>query len=181
MLNATQSNTKKMVTLSMLSAISVILVMLIRLPWPGAVFLEYDFADVPILIATLMYGPYAGFLVTFVVSVIQGVTVSASSGIIGIIMHILATGFYVLISGFIYKRANNTKGLAVALLFGAMVSTLTMLLWNVWFTPIFMGVPAKAVVNMLVPVMLPFNLIKTVANGVIAGFSYVFLKKVNVF
>ncbi|MBR4892518.1 MAG: ECF transporter S component [Clostridia bacterium] len=180
MLNARQLNTKKMVTLSMLSAISVILVMLIRLPWPGAVFLEYDFADVPILIATLIYGPCAGVLVTLVVSVIQGITVSASSGIIGIIMHILATGFYVLISGFIYRRVRNIRGLAVALIFGAMVSTLIMLLWNVWFTPIFMGVPAKAVVNMLVPVMLPFNLIKTMANGVIVFVLYMLLRKLRI-
>ncbi len=171
-------NTKKMVTLAMLSALSVILVMLIRIPWPGAPFLEYDPADVPILITTLMYGPSAGLIVTVAVSLIQGLTVSSGSGIIGIIMHILATGFYVLFSGVIYKKARNTKGMIIALSFGALVSTLIMLLWNVWFTPIFLGTPAEAVVKMLVPVILPFNLVKTVSNGVFAFLLYSVLGRI---
>ena len=171
-------NTKKMVTLAMLSALSVILVMLIRIPWPGAPFLEYDPADVPILITTLMYGPSAGLIVTAAVSLMQGLTVSAGSGIIGIIMHILATGFYVVFSGFIYKKSRNTKGMILALIFGALVSTLIMLLWNVWFTPIFLGTPTEAVLQMLIPVILPFNLIKTVANGIFAGLLYSVLSKI---
>ena len=171
-------NTKKMVTLAMLSAMSVVLVMLIRVPWPGAPFLEYDPADVPILITTLMYGPAAGLIVTIVVSVIQGLTVSASSGIIGIIMHILATGFYVFFSGVIYKRTKNTKGLIIAIAFGALVSTLIMLLWNVWFTPIFMGTPTEAVIKMLVPVILPFNLTKTVLNGVFSVILFTMISKI---
>ena len=171
-------NTKKMVTLAMLSAMSVVLVMLIRVPWPGAPFLEYDPADVPILITTLMYGPAAGLIVTVVVSVIQGLTVSASSGIIGIIMHILATGFYVLFSGAIYKKTKNTKGLIIAIAFGALVSTLIMLLWNVWFTPMFMGTPTEAVIKMLVPVILPFNLTKTVLNGVFSVILFTMISKI---
>ena len=171
-------NTKKMVTLAMLSAMSVVLVMLIRVPWPGAPFLEYDPADVPILITTLMYGPAAGLIVTIVVSVIQGLTVSASSGIIGIIMHILATGFYVSFSGAIYKKTKNTKGLIIAIAFGALVSTLIMLLWNVWFTPIFMGTPTEAVIKMLVPVILPFNLTKTVLNGAFSVILFTMISKI---
>lgn len=171
-------NTKKMVTLAMLSALSVILVMLIRIPWPGAPFLEYDPADVPILITTLMYGPLSGLIVTVVVSLVQGLTVSAGSGIIGIIMHILATGFYVVFSGFIYKKSKNPRGLTIALTFGALVATLIMLLWNVWFTPLFLGTPTEAVLKMLIPVILPFNLIKTVLNGALAGGLYSVLSKI---
>ncbi len=175
-----KTNTKKMVVMAMLSAVSVILVMLIRVPWFGAGFLEYDPADVPILIATLMYGPCAGLTVTFVVSVIQGLTVSSGSGIIGIIMHILATGSYVFFTGNIYKRVKNTKGLIVSLCFGALVSTLFMLLWNVWFTPLFMKVPTEMVVKMLVPTIIPFNLVKTFGNGMLAAVIYSVLKKSHI-
>lgn len=175
-----KTNTKKMVVMAMLSAISVILVMLIRVPWIGAGFLEYDPADVPILIATLIYGPCAGLTVTFVVSVIQGLTVSSGSGIIGIIMHILATGSYVFFTGNIYKRTKNIKGLIVSLCFGALVSTLFMLLWNVWFTPLFMKVPTEVVVKMLAPTIIPFNLIKTFGNGALAGLVFAILKKTDI-
>jgi riboflavin transporter FmnP len=41
----------------MLAAISLLLVYLIHFPiFPGAAFLEYDMADVPILIATFLFG-----------------------------------------------------------------------------------------------------------------------------
>ena len=170
-------DTKKMVTLAMLSAVSVILVMLIRIPWPGVPFLEYDPADVPILISTFIYGPVAGLIVTFVVSVIQGVTVSASSQIIGIIMHILATGAYVVVAGVVNKKANEKIKVTAAVIIGALVSTLTMILWNLWFTPIFMGAPREVVLSLMLPAIIPFNLIKTFGNGIIAAFIYSVLKR----
>ena len=93
----------------MLGAISIVLVSVIHFPLiPAAAFLEYDPADIPILICAFAYGPVAGFILTAVVSFIQGMTVSAQSGIIGIIMHIFATGACVLVAGGIYKK-NKTK------------------------------------------------------------------------
>uniref|UniRef100_UPI003AB1823D ECF transporter S component n=1 Tax=Anaerotignum lactatifermentans TaxID=160404 RepID=UPI003AB1823D len=66
--------------LGMLGAISLILVATVHFPIiPAAPFLEYDPADVPILIGTFAFGPVAGFLLTVVVSIIQGMTVSAAS------------------------------------------------------------------------------------------------------
>ena len=67
---------------------------------PAAAFLEYDPADIPILICAFAYGPLAGLLLTVVVCFIQGFTVSAQSGIIGIVMHIFATGCCVLVTGY---------------------------------------------------------------------------------
>ena len=71
----------RLVKLALLAAISIILVLLIRFPIiPQLNFLEYDMADVPILIGTFLYGPVWGLLLTLVVCVLQGVTVSANSG-----------------------------------------------------------------------------------------------------
>ena len=44
-----------------------------------------------------------------------------------------------------------------------------MLLWNIIFTPMYMGVPRAAVIEMLLPVFLPFNLLKGSLN---AGLCY---------
>ena len=74
-----------MVQMAVLSAMSVLLVYLVHFPiFPAAPFLEYDPADIPILIGTFLFGPLGGLIITGGASVLQGVTVSASSGIIGI-------------------------------------------------------------------------------------------------
>ena len=85
-------STRQLVSMAMLGAISIVLVSVVHFPLiPAAAFLEYAPADIPILIGTFAYGPLAGLLMTIVVSIIQGVTVSAQSGPIGVVMHIFAT------------------------------------------------------------------------------------------
>ena len=46
--------------------------------------------------------------------------------------------------------------------------TAVMMLCNLIFTPIFMGTPVDAVLQMMLPIILPFNLIKAIINGVVA-------------
>ena len=53
---------KKLVVMAMLAALSMVLVAAIHVPLiPVVSFLEYDPADIPILIATMAYGPVAGW------------------------------------------------------------------------------------------------------------------------
>lgn len=166
-------STRQLVSMAMLGAISIVLVSVVHFPLiPAAPFLEYDPADIPILIGTFAYGPFAGLLMTIVVSVIQGVTVSAQSGPIGVIMHIFATGSCVLVAGSIYSR-NKTKKIAViALFFGALVQALAMVLMNMVFTPLFMGAPLETVLAMMLPAIVPFNLLKAGINCVITFLLY---------
>ncbi len=158
-------STKKMAVMAMLAAVSVLLV-LIHIPFPPAPFLEYDPADIPILIGTFAYGPTAGIIITVVVSVIQGFTLSASSGIIGIVMHILATGSFALVAGLIYQRKKTRKSAILALGLGVITMTVMMALMNLIFTPIFMGTPVETVAGMLLPIIIPFNLMKAAINAV---------------
>ena len=82
---AGRARTLKVTTLGMLAAVAIVLVAVIHLPiLPAAPFLEYDPADIPILIGTFLYGPWTGLALTVVVSLLQGITVSAASGWIGI-------------------------------------------------------------------------------------------------
>lgn len=157
--------TRQMVSMAMLSAISIVFVSIIHFPlFPAAPFLEYDPADIPILIGTFAYGPIAGFLLTVVVSVIQGCTVSASSNIIGIIMHIVATGSCALISGTIYQNNKTKKGAAISLAVGVITMTTAMALMNLILTPLFMGAPIQTVLSMMIPIIIPFNLLKSSIN-----------------
>ncbi len=165
--------TRQMVGMAMLAAISIVFVSLIHFPlFPAAAFLEYDPADIPILIGTFAYGPIAGFILTVVVSLIQGSTVSAGSGIIGIIMHIVATGSCTLISGTIYQKMKTKKGAAISLSVGVITMTFAMVLMNLILTPLFMGAPVEAVMAMLVPIIIPFNLLKSCINCFITFLLY---------
>lgn len=173
------SNTKKLTTLGIMGALSILLVVLIHFPiFPAAAFLEYDPADIPIFISAFMFGPAAGLVLTVAVSIVQGVTVSAGSGIIGILMHIVSTGSFVIVAGNIYKKDKTKKKALIALVLGTLTMITVMVFWNIIFTPIYTGAPRSAILNMLLPIILPFNAIKAGVNSILTMLLY---KKVSKF
>ena len=157
--------------MAMLAAISIVLVLLIRIPYPPAPYLVYDPADIPIFIGAFAFGPVAGVALTFVVSLIQAVALS-SDGPIGFFMHFVATGSFVLLAGYIYKRNKTRKNAVIALICGTILMTVSMLLWNLLITPIFLGVPREAVIAILGTVILPFNLLKAGINSIVTFLTY---------
>ena len=179
------TNLKKLATLGVLAACSVVLMLAVRIPFPPAPFLEYDPADIPILIGTFLFGPIWGFGLTVVVSVLQGMTVSAGSGWIGIVMHVAATGCFALLAGFIYRKHHDRKHAYIALVCGVLLQTAIMALMNLWLTPIFMGTPTEAVLQMMIPIIIPFNLLKAGVNAVVTALIYKrihkFLQRINLF
>lgn len=177
------TNLKKLATLGVLAACSVVLMLAIRIPFPPAPFLEYDPADIPILIGAFLFGPLWGFGLTAVVSLIQGLTVSAGSGWIGVVMHIAATGCFALLAGLIYGKHRDRKHAYIALALGVAVQTAIMALMNLWLTPVFMGTPREAVMQMMLPIIIPFNLLKAGVNAAVTALVYKrihkFLKRIN--
>ena len=165
--------TRKLVFMSLLAAVSVLLVYLIHFPIiPGLSFLEYDPADIAILIGTFLFGTGSGLLLTLVVSVLQGLTVSAQSGWIGILMHVIATGSMVLVAGAIYNKNRTLKRAVVALVAGTLTMTVVMAAWNVLITPLYMGVTRNEVISMLMTGFVPFNLAKAGINSVVTFLVY---------
>jgi len=163
---------RKLSTMAVLIGISVILVSLIHFPiFPAAAFLEYDPADIPILICGFAFGPLAGILVTFFAALIQGLTVSAGSGIYGILMHILATAALMLTSSLIYRAKKTRKGAAIGMVCGVIAMALVMVPANLFITPFFMGAPREAIVPLL-PVIVLFNLVKAGINSIITFLVY---------
>ena len=176
MKNMTQ---KKLVTLAMLAGLSIVLMYLVRFPIiPGASFLEYDMADVPILIGTFLFGPVSGLILVAIVSVVQGLTVSAASGWIGILMHLIATGTFVIVTGLIYRWIQTRKGAVWGLVMGSIAMTAIMIPLNLIFTVMFLGVPYDVVVAMLLPAIIPFNLAKAGINSALTFFVYKPVSKV---
>lgn len=167
------ARTKKLCVMAMLVALSVVMVAFIHFPiFPAMPFLEYDPADIPILIGAFAYGPVAGIVLTIVASVIQGFTVSAQSGLYGIIMHIIATSTLVLVASGIYRIKHTRVGAVIGLVCGTLAMASIMMVANHFITPYFMGVPVEVVDGMLVPFIMPFNLIKAGANSIVTFVVY---------
>ena len=165
-------NTIRLAKMGMLVAIAVVLVYFIHFPViPAVPFLEYDPADISILIGTFAFGPLAGVILTVVTSFVQGLTVSASSGAYGIIMHIIATSVFALTAGLIYKKNKTKKGAVIALAAGTAAMAAVMCPANLMITPPFMGVERSVVVSLL-PYIILFNIIKAGINSIATFFLY---------
>lgn len=162
----------RLVKLALLTAISLVLVWLVHIPiFPATPFLTYDPADVSILIATFLYGPWAGLSVTAVVSLLQWLLINVNEGPYGALMHFIATGSMVIVAGLIYQHKKNMKSALLAMGCGAMTMTLVMIPANLTITPLFMGAPVQAVIDLLVWIIL-FNLIKSVGNCLLTLLLY---------
>lgn len=154
----------------MLSAVAFVVAALCTyLPaiMPAARFLNLDFKDTIIVIVGFIYGPLAAIAVTALVALIEMCTVSPD-GIIGFVMNILSTGAFTCVASSIYRKYRNMPGAGVGLCSGVIVMTGLMVLWNYTMTPIYMHVDREIVTGMLVPVFLPFNLLKGSLNAAIA-------------
>ena len=163
--------TNRLVKLGLLTALSILLVFLIHFPiFPSAAYLEYDMADVPILIGTFLFGPWWGLLLTAAVSVLQWLLVSQASMWVGAVMHFCATGSCVLVAGLLYRRLHTRKGAVLVL--GAAAQVLMMIPLNLIFTVHFNGAPHDVVVAMLPTVIIPFNAIKAGGNALLTFLLY---------
>lgn len=171
-----QKNTVKLAKMGMLVAISIVLMALIRIPFPPLPFLEYDPADISILIGTFAYGPIAGLAIVVVVSLLQGL-IFATTGPYGIIMHIIATGTFVVVAGNFYRTHKNKKGAIIALIAGTLSMTAIMLPANYFITAAFFGMPSAAIVPMF-PGIAAFNFLKAGGNSIITFLVY---KRISTF
>ncbi len=172
----TNRKNRTIVLLGMLTAISYILSVVIHIPM-FADYLTYTPSDVPVAIAGFVLGPPAAVFVAFAESFIEGITIS-HTGFIGGLMNFISTIGFAGTAGLVYKKYPSTKGMVLGLGLGMAAMTILMLLWNYGLTPIYLGVPRNVVAGMLVPVFLPFNLVKSGLNAIFTFFLYKALKHV---
>lgn len=165
----TKMDTKKLVVLSLMTALAYMSVFIVRIP--VVLFLKYEPKDVIITVAGFMFGPLASLIISAVVSLVEMVTIS-STGPIGALMNFISTSAFACTAALIYKKVHTIKGAVIGLASGTLLMTVLMLAWNYLITPLYMGTPREAVAGMLLPVFLPFNLIKAVLNSAITMLLY---------
>ena len=169
-----QNRTKKLTTLAMLIAMAFMVgaTFRVRHIFAAAPFLTYDPKDVVILIGGFLFGPPAAFAMSGILALLEMATVSVT-GFIGAIMNAAASASFTGTAAFVYSKKRNLHGAMIGLALGCVVATATMLLWNYAIIPLYMpGVTREAIMGLMLPVLLPFNLIKTGLNAVIALLIY---------
>ncbi len=151
-----------------LSALSIVLMMTIRFPiFPAAPFYEMEFSDVPILLCSGLLGPVYSLVSLFVVCLIQTLTVSASSGIIGFLMHFLSSGLMIIAMYLLRKNIKGLKGIIISAVCGVLVVVIVMIPMNIWLTSEFMALPFNEFIKGFLGVCVAFNLIKAGSNIII--------------
>ncbi|MDO4939058.1 MAG: ECF transporter S component [Lachnospiraceae bacterium] len=164
--------TKKIATIGMLCALAYVAMALIHVKLiPAAPFLTYDPKDVIIAIGGFLYGPLCGVIMSLVVSFLEMITIS-ESGIIGFVMQVIATCAFMIPSAVFYKHNRTKKSASIGLAIGTGCMVVIMVLWNYILTPVYMGTQRSDVAAMLVPVIIPFNLIKGVLNSILTILIY---------
>ncbi len=167
------NKTQQLTRLAIFAAMAYIVMLVGRVPVYQ--FLSYDPKDVILTIAGFAFGPIAAVSVTVVVSLIE-MLVNSSTGIIGFIMNVIASCGFACVAAAVYKKTHSLKGAVIGLALGCVAMTLLMLLWNYLITPFYMGIPRADVASLLIPVFLPFNLLKSAINS---GFVLLLYKPVR--
>lgn len=160
---------RRLCVMAMLCAMAFAAVFALRIP--VVAFLKYEPKDVLLVIGGFLFGPLAGGIMAVAVALIEMITVS-DTGLIGCLMNIVSSCLFVCTAATVYHKQRNIKGAVIGLIYGSLAATAGMILWNYLVTPLYMELPRQAIVEMLLPVFLPFNLFKTAMNSALTMVLY---------
>jgi len=164
--------TKKITSISILVSLSIIAGYFIHFPiLPQAPFLLYDPGNVFLLIGSFKLGPKIGVLMTLITAILFALIIG-QGGPYGVLMNFLATGTFVFVSSKIYFLHHDKKGAILGLILGTLAMTLIMVPANLIITPLYLGVEREIVFKMLIPAIIPFNILKGIISGFITFILY---------
>ena len=178
------TNTRRLSTIAILSALSFVLMYFDFPLLPAAPFLRIEFSILPVLVGLVVLDLPAALGVLFLRSLLkillnnQGV-----STYIGLPMNIVALGVFVLAFGLIWKKERTTMRFVLASLAGTIGLTLAMLVLNyVCAVPLYAKFANFDIENILglsnylLAMVLPFNLIEGVIFAISFWLLFVLLK-----
>lgn len=165
------NKTKRLLTVSMLIAISFIL-MFLKFPLPFLPpYLTMDFSDVPVLVATFAFGPVSGILVALFKNVLNFLIVSHEP--IGNTANFLASVCLIIPTYYFYRIKKSKLFMSYGLITGIILMTVFMSLMNYFvLLPLYGQIMNLADLahnlKMIVSAgIIPFNLIKGIVISVI--------------
>lgn len=165
---------KKTVAIAIFTAIAYISLYVLPIKGIGG-FLTFDIKDAIIAVAAMIFGPVAGVIIAFTVSLIEMVTISGT-GPLGMLMNFAGSAVFCAVGSLVYrympKLKHTLSGAIVGLSCATVSMTGIMIILNLIITPIYQNVPVEVVKEMIIPLLLPFNMIKGIANSVLVMILY---------
>lgn len=136
---------------------------------PGVAWLSYDASIMPAAVCGFAYGPAAGLACGIISVVAHGILFADFTGAL---MNLLVVIGFILPSALVYKKIHTLKGAIIGLVLGIVFAVIMAVLGNLVVTPAWLGVPLDAVVAMIVPILIPFNLLKGLLNAILTLIVY---------
>lgn len=163
-------STKRIAVTALFCAVAAICTLFIQFPiFPAAPWLMYDPSGIVALVAGFAFGPAVAAVVSILPYLVH---LGTSGGFYGMIMAMLATLALALPAALVYRKNTTRKGAIVGMVVGGIICLVATILANLVITPLYAGMPVDAVVALIVPALLPFNLIKIVVNCIVTALIY---------
>ena len=192
----TKVNTRTLVQIGMLSALSIIL-MQFEIPLPFApAFYKIDFSEVPVLIGCFSMGPFAGVLIELI-KVILNVAIKGTMTMgIGDAANFLIGCAFCVPAALIYQKKRTKSGAVTGMVLGTVIMTILGCVLNAYILlPVYakafempldalvsMGTEVNGAITGLMTFVLfavaPFNLLKGILVSLIVFFVYKKIRQV---
>jgi riboflavin transporter FmnP len=138
---------------------------------PGLPWLKYDPSGIVCLIAGFAFGPSSAVIVS-----VLGFVPHVLMDPWGTIMAVLVALALSVPAAMVYKVRRTQLGAIAGILLGVVCALIAAILGNLVITPIYAHMSVAQVAQLIVPALLPFNLIKFAIHGVA---TYVIYKPVS--
>ena len=167
--NTNKWDTKQLVTMALMCAIAALL-SFIQIPLiPAAPFLAYDPSLMPAMVCGFAFGAGPGVAVGVIAAIIHGLILGEW---VGTLMNIIMTLFFVIPTALIYKKLHTFPGAIIALIAGTLFAVAGALIANLTIGVWFWYGSADVIMPLLVPAVIPFNLVKCALNSVLTLIVY---------
>jgi riboflavin transporter len=182
-------STRTMVTVSLLSALSYVLMLLESPPFIG--FLRLEFSDIPAIIGAFQFGPLAGLVIELIKNVIKAITATKTAGI-GELANFIISIAYVVPAAIIYRKIKGKYKSLTTFAIATIAMTITGFLMNYFVTiPMYAtlyggidnvvavakGIPGiKDKFTLILFGITPFNIVKGIFLGVVGHYTYRLIK-----
>ena len=159
---------KRLVGIAMFAALAYATTFVFRIP---VQFLTFDAKDAVLTIAAFIYGPSAAITMALIPALIEFITIS-DTGFWGLLMNFVSSATFSFTASLIYKYKRSFNGAIIGIYAAVIATTAIMIPMNIFVTPVYMGVPRQAVINLLPTLLVPFNFAKSLMNAAITMLIY---------
>ena len=172
--NKNRKMTETAVGIAMFAALAYGVTLVFPIP---VSFLTFDAKDAVITVASFVYGPLAGVIMSLLTALLELFTVSGT-GLYGFIMNFVSSAVFAATASGIYKLWRNPRGAVFGPVLAVFTMTGIMLPMNIWITPVYMTtltgstVTQAEVIAMIPTLLFPFNLAKGLLNAALAMLLY---------